>query len=371
MLSLTQRFSPKHSANGRRGFTLVELLVVIAIIATLIGLLLPAVQSAREAARRSSCSNKQKQIGLALLNYESARNGRLPSASDRVYNPTGQTIAQRIGTQPSGYSWIVHVLPYFEEGALYDRLKQFSNGAAGAFSLLPSQIAAQFQNIQLDGIICPSYGGNALLPSQAGTVANWGVTTYKAMSGRAAWNGTSGAGPWPTDDGYLPLAPQGSLPSGVTTAQARLYTLTGRTFVGGDGTSKTIFTAESKEGSPGPASNPTYNSAWALGSQAWTVASVPQDGPRVWQNNTYGLTRSGLNYGPTSAAPTQNFGNLSVGPNFNTLPTNWGPSSDHAGNLVLHCFGDGSVRAIASDVDGNIYAALGTVNGGENVPMDF
>lgn len=92
-----------------RGFTLVELLVVIAIIGILVALLLPAVQSAREAARRSSCKNNLKQIGLALLNYESAR-GELPAAQLR--NNNGDEL----------FSWIPSAMPYAEEQTVVDSL---------------------------------------------------------------------------------------------------------------------------------------------------------------------------------------------------------------------------------------------------------
>jgi prepilin-type N-terminal cleavage/methylation domain-containing protein/prepilin-type processing-associated H-X9-DG protein len=96
------------------GFTLVELLVVIAIIGTLVGLLLPAVQVAREAARRSSCGNNLKQIGLALSNFESAK-GALP-AGYSFY-------ASNIG---NSWGWAVFIMPYLEQQALYDQLKPTS-----------------------------------------------------------------------------------------------------------------------------------------------------------------------------------------------------------------------------------------------------
>ena len=94
----------------RFGFTLVELLVVITIIGILIALLLPAVQAAREAARRVQCANNLKQVALGLLTMEEA-DGMFPAANVTTVTPAG---AERTAT------WVVHVLPYLEQQALYD-----------------------------------------------------------------------------------------------------------------------------------------------------------------------------------------------------------------------------------------------------------
>src|SRR5213083_896811 len=100
--------NPRH-----RGFTLIELLVVIAIIAVLIALLLPAVQQAREAARRTQCKNNLMQLGLALHNYEMAYE-LLPPGS---INPTGP-----IRNESKGYhmGWMVQILPYIDQGNVFD-----------------------------------------------------------------------------------------------------------------------------------------------------------------------------------------------------------------------------------------------------------
>ncbi len=98
-----------------RGFTLIELLVVIAIIAILIGLLLPAVQKVREAAARMSCSNNLKQIGIAVHSYNDAV-GRMPYNGDPV-SGTGCCWA----TSRRQYSFLARILPYIEQGNLYQR----------------------------------------------------------------------------------------------------------------------------------------------------------------------------------------------------------------------------------------------------------
>lgn len=102
-------------ATPRRGFTLVELLVVIAIIGVLVALLLPAVQAAREAARRSSCQNNLKNMGLACLNYESARG---------VY-PPGSVNAKAVSY--NGNSWHMEILPYMEQGTLGSNVTSLLN----------------------------------------------------------------------------------------------------------------------------------------------------------------------------------------------------------------------------------------------------
>src|SRR5205809_315149 len=95
----------------RRGFTLIELLVVIAIIGVLIALLLPAVQAAREAARRSQCVNNLKQIGLAMHNYHSA-NDSLPPAGEAFSNEYPQF---GWATGPQNFALKVRILPYMEQ----------------------------------------------------------------------------------------------------------------------------------------------------------------------------------------------------------------------------------------------------------------
>ncbi len=109
----------------KRGFTLIELLVVIAIIAILIALLLPAVQQAREAARRTQCKNNLKQIGLALHNYHDA-NSALPSGSIVLLNAAGTTY------NGHGWTWHASILPYIEYANMYAAIQGPNDGGLGA-----------------------------------------------------------------------------------------------------------------------------------------------------------------------------------------------------------------------------------------------
>src|SRR4026208_585940 len=108
----------------RRAFTLIELLVVIAIIAILIALLLPAVQQAREAARRTQCKNNLMQLGLAIHNYEMAYEVLPPG----TINPTGPIAHQASGSHAS---WLVHLLPYLDQASTFKNF-DFSVGVYDA-----------------------------------------------------------------------------------------------------------------------------------------------------------------------------------------------------------------------------------------------
>ncbi len=155
-----------------RAFTLVELLVVIAIIGILIALLLPAVQAAREAARRSQCSNNLKQIGLALLNYESVRKSFPPGG---LWSPSGSY----------GFSWIVRILPYTEESAIYQRLDWSGASYGGALGWL-GQNAANAQTlgyVQFPWLYCPSSTLPILVLNTGGWTVNPSGTMYAGIAG--------------------------------------------------------------------------------------------------------------------------------------------------------------------------------------------
>ncbi|TWU28376.1 DUF1559 domain-containing protein [Bythopirellula polymerisocia] len=134
--------------HDKSGFTLVELLVVIAIIGTLVALLLPAVQAAREAARRSQCTNNLKQIGLSILNYESAK-GKLPPGARLIIDTSkgGWDVLREDSTI------LLDILPYLENGAIYERIE------------LDGYVTDQKQLAQtvIAGYLCPSQTHTPLL----------------------------------------------------------------------------------------------------------------------------------------------------------------------------------------------------------------
>jgi prepilin-type processing-associated H-X9-DG protein len=130
---------------------LVELLVVIAIIGILVALLLPAIQAAREAARRVSCQNNLKNLALAVLNYENLKKGLPPAATTQ---PSGEVFAS-IDELETDLSWIVRILPQIEEQSLYDRFNLNLNKKVDAPE--PNLIAAgNPQQGQPPILLCPS-----------------------------------------------------------------------------------------------------------------------------------------------------------------------------------------------------------------------
>jgi prepilin-type N-terminal cleavage/methylation domain-containing protein len=128
---------------SRRGFTLIELLVVVSIIAVLVALLLPAVQAAREAARRTTCKNNIAQIALALQNYAGAHEVFPPG----TVNPTGPIVN---AASPEAYhiSWTVRVLPFLELSSVYERF-DFRYGVYDPRNLAPQQR-------RIEVLVCPS-----------------------------------------------------------------------------------------------------------------------------------------------------------------------------------------------------------------------
>jgi prepilin-type N-terminal cleavage/methylation domain-containing protein len=225
-------------ARSRRGFTLVELLVVIAIIGILIALLLPAVQSAREAAYCTQCANNLKQIGLAAVAYEQIHHQYANFAGMPRSTPSVPYTAM---TTPT---WFVALLPYMEETALYQTWARVVGYGASATPLLSTTTVTNLFTAPIPWLNCPTRRNPTAFTIKSGDaiyVPLYGPIIFtKATRSDYALNG--GSDTTPTEDGYNSLA---SLPgiweatdSTVTKAKTvRVKDIT-------DGLSQTYYAAE-------------------------------------------------------------------------------------------------------------------------------
>ncbi len=158
------------STSGRKGFTLIELLVVIAIIAVLIALLLPAVQQAREAARRTQCKNNLKQMGLALHNFHDTYT-RFPPGGAADQQPFG-TVSPPVNNWGSG--WMVYILPYVDQAPIFSSWQFYGN--SGVFN---ANNMALITSKKVPGYYCPS----SPLPTLCRNVTGVAAGNYVGVSG--------------------------------------------------------------------------------------------------------------------------------------------------------------------------------------------
>ncbi|MBA4107598.1 MAG: hypothetical protein C0485_17820 [Pirellula sp.] len=341
------------SSEKRAAFTLVELLVVIAIIGVLVALLLPAVQAARESARRSACSSNLRQLGLAALNYESA-NKALPPG----YLAGKNFIKPESATDISGNHQLtgvfVYLLPYLEAGNVHKMFSEQIELGVDARDLpysdasKPTTWAAA--QARLSTLLCPSgpegapqlamldksygklSGGWLIVQSDAWpATTQLGITHYLGVTG--VWGSTGQGIQYPAG-------------SGKTTDDVLIgpFTVRSKTRLGqvSDGTSKTMLFGEAP-GNSGVNIPDEFNAGTFTG---FTQANA-------WAGWGTLPTAMGLNVSKENKN----------GAMFDTKWSYYGAL--HSGDVVQFAFVDGSARPLNKNIDDSLFQSLSTIRGEE------
>ncbi|MEN1680440.1 MAG: DUF1559 domain-containing protein [Planctomycetota bacterium] len=330
----------------RRAFTLVELLVVIAIIGILIALLLPAVQAAREAARRSSCTNNLKQLMLASLNFESSR-GSLPAGVNVFQNPgNGQPIRVPQDTAFTAVwaTWCVEILPQMEQQNLQDLFDESLRLDESPHNTIIRQ--------ELDAYLCPSDdtpdGYDGSLFGRSSYRANSGVAQNEHIWGRVRSVVNDSGNPInlaTNAQGKLKRGPFVTVyePAGMRRIKLRKVA---------DGTSSTLAIGEYHTiNAVNPNNTDNWNySAWGSWRAYPSMAAIfsPNHSASV-HLGAFGIADFAdcINRGISARGCTHTF------------------ASKHTGGQILFAYVDGHVDSSSPDTDVLVLEALATIGGGE------
>ncbi|NBW85381.1 MAG: DUF1559 domain-containing protein [Planctomycetia bacterium] len=323
LLSLHERMSRwLPDLDGRRGFTLVELLVVIAIIAVLIGLLLPAVQAAREAARRTKCLTNERQLVLAVLNYHEVKKKLPPAHIDN--NPSNPR---------HHISWLGHILPFIEEEAIYKQI-DFVNLSTSLNTNGNPTTYASLATADIPVFLCPSDPVGRKDPAFA-------PTNYLAsQGGKCTCNAT-------TCEGLF----------GHSTA-VKISQIT-------DGTSKTIAVGETLKSDMDPATlQDNYVMTRTSGITADSIATCQSQAATFSDRGTVWLGgQPQSNMMSTDRVPNDPLVDC-IAPSYGCA--NLAARSAHGGGAVI-AFADASSRFMSQDVDVTVYRGMGSKAGGESI----
>lgn len=347
---------------SRAAFTLVELLVVIAIIGILIALLLPAVQAAREAARRSQCTNNLKQIGLGLHNHHDVYN-RLPPGGATYIQPWGQYVS----TSEAGWgaSWMVFILPYVEQQSMYSQLD---------FTVSSPGWGHDPTNVVIVNKVIPPYR----CPSSPFDKQTWGNLSSQGKTMLVTYPGIAGA-----VNGLIPGYTEtrqsqggssaGCCSGGIAGGGGVLFPFSQLTFANiSDGTSNVMAVSEQGDflitlnGTKQPWGAGTIH-GWFIGAHGGSP-TVDRRPPNYFNNGDarhFNMATVRYNINQKKGWPDDpgNCGSLGVCNNVgNNIPLN----SAHPGGVnALLC--DGSVRFLSDTTDLAIVARLATRDDGQTV----